>query len=256
MTALPNLGLALAATGQYGEAMPTFAEARRLGREYGLDALLARAIAISTGFHNEVFDDEGAEPLSHEARDLARSAGFLPPAVSAGIDLLMSYARQGEIGRTERLVDEVAAAIEETGGFHGWQWRMRLAAARAEIALLRGEQEEALRWADETIAQSLARGRPKYEIFGLTARAEQRIGLGRTTEAIADLRTAVALARKVGDPALFVRPAAALLPVDGDDALAAEGRAVVNRIASALPDAEMRRRFERAEPVRVIRGTR
>ena len=48
------------------------------------------------------------------------------------------------------------------------------------------------------------------------------------------------------------RAAAELLTVDGDDALAAEGRAALERIKAELPDAELRRRFEHAEPVRVL----
>jgi hypothetical protein len=252
MTAFPTLGLVLTATAQYGEATDTFAEARRLGREFGLDTLLARAIAISTGFHYELFDFVGAEALARETRDLARAANFPPPAVSAGIDLLLIYARQGEVGQTEGLVDEVAAAIAEAGGFHGWQWRMRLVAARAEIALARGDAEATLHWADETIAQSRARGRPKYEVFGLTARAAQLLALGRAKDAVADLRRSVALARQVGDPALLLRPAAALLAIDGNDTLAAEARAAADRIAAALRDAEMRQRFEQAEPVRMV----
>ncbi|CAA9553426.1 MAG: hypothetical protein AVDCRST_MAG59-1919 [uncultured Thermomicrobiales bacterium] len=253
MTALPNLGLALAATGRYEGAMPVFAEARGLGREYGLDPLLARAIASSAGFHNDLFDLDGAESLAHEARELALGAGFLPPVVSAGIDLLQTYAQTGEIAKTERLVDEVTAAIEETGGFHRWQWRMRLAAARAAIALVRGDAAGALAWADETIAQGRARGRLKYEAIGLTLRAQQSAALGRTTQATADLRAALDLANQVGDPALVLRPAAALLPLDGDESLATAAGAAVDRIAAALLDPAMRRRFERADAVRAIR---
>jgi DNA-binding SARP family transcriptional activator/tetratricopeptide (TPR) repeat protein len=254
MTALPNLGLALTAVGRYGEAMPAFAEARRLGRQSGADTLLARAIAISTGFHNDLFDHAGAEALAAEARDLARSVGFPPPAVSAGIDLLVVRARRGEVGDADALVDEVAAAIDAARAFHRWLWRIRLTAVQAEIALLRGDLEPALGWAEETIAQSRARGRPKYAVLGLTARAEQRRRSDRTADAIVDLRDAVALARGIGDPALFLRPAAALLALDGDDDLAAEARLVAARIAHAVPDAEMRRRFEEAEAVRFILG--
>jgi hypothetical protein len=61
------------------------------------------------------------------------------------------------------------------------------------------------------------------------------------------------VARPAGSPALFLRPATALLALDGDDALAAEARAAADRITAALPDPEMRRRFEAAEPVRFLR---
>ncbi len=82
--------------------------------------------------------------------------------------------------------------------------------------------------------------------------AQALLALDRTTDAIADLRRGVALARSIGDPALFLRPAAGLLAVDGDDALAAEAGAAVRRITGTLSDGDMRRRFEAAEPIRDI----
>ncbi|MBM3838584.1 MAG: hypothetical protein FJ398_11585 [Verrucomicrobia bacterium] len=60
------------------------------------------------------------------------------------------------------------------------------------------------------------------------------------------------MARKVGDPALFVRVAATLLEFDGDDGLARDAAASVQQILLALPDETMRRQFAEAQPVRLI----
>src|SRR6185436_20593318 len=49
MFSMPHLGIALAGSGRYLEAMQVFEEARRFGREYGVAPLLARAIAMSAG---------------------------------------------------------------------------------------------------------------------------------------------------------------------------------------------------------------
>jgi tetratricopeptide (TPR) repeat protein len=214
---------------------------------------------MSAGFHLDIFDFPRAANLAQEARDLAQSLNFSPPAVSAGIDLLLTWARQQDVGRTDSLIDEVASAAERTSGFHGWLWKLRLAEARAEIALARNRPEEALGWADEAIEQSRIRGRAKYQVLGLVTRAQALIGLGRTRDAIADLRAALALARSMGDSALLLRAAAGLIAVDGDDVLAAEARRVVDQIAKALPTSDMRRQFETAELARLVlkhsRGT-
>jgi tetratricopeptide (TPR) repeat protein len=252
MSSLPHLGMALASTGQYAEAMRVFEEARKLGREYRLDTLLARAICMSAGFHLDIFNFARAESLAQEARELARSVNFSPPAVSAGIDLLLNYARQHEAGRAESLIDEVASVAEQTSGFHGWLWKIRLAEARAELALVRNTPEEALHWAGEVIEQSRMRGRVKYQVVALTTQAQALIDLERTKEAITDLRSAVTLARPTEDLSLFLRAAGGLLAVDGDDALAEEAQAVVDRIAEHLPDPEMRLQFETAEPTRLV----
>jgi tetratricopeptide (TPR) repeat protein len=59
MFALPNLGMTLAANGRYAEAEEAFAEARRFGREHDIGTLLARAVAMSAGYHLDVFDYDG-----------------------------------------------------------------------------------------------------------------------------------------------------------------------------------------------------
>ncbi len=92
----------------------------------------------------------------------------------------------------------------------------------------------------------------KYEVAGLSTRGQALSALGRTQEGISDMRRAVDLARPVGDPAMFLRAAAALLAIDGDDALLQETRTMVQRITAALPNGAMRQRFEAAEPARLV----
>ena len=251
MLALQGLGLALAGSGRYDEAALVFDEARQLGREYGVGPFLARSIAVSAGFHLDVFDLAGHEAVAEEARELARSVNFPPALVSASIDLLLNFARRGEASRAEQLVDEVAATVEKAAGWHGWLWRLRLAEARAEIALARGDWEETIRLADDAVERSRGK-RVKYQALALGTRAQALDRLGRGKEAIADLGRAVELARPVGDPALFLRTAAALLALDGSDVLATEARAAAERIAGSLPGDEMRRCFGSSEPVSII----
>jgi DNA-binding SARP family transcriptional activator len=243
MYSLPHLGLSLASSGHYGEALEVFHEARQFGREYRVHNLLSRAIAMSTGFRLELGDFVGAEELSNEARELALSANWPPTAASASIDLLFNFVRRGEIGRAEQLLAEVAGAVEKAAGFHGWLWRLRLAQARAEIAAARGTWVEAADAASTAIDRSHTLGRPKYEAAGLHTRARAIAALGRTNEAIADLRRALAHARGTGDPALFLRVAPALLALAGDDGLANETRALAARVTQSLPEGELRRGF-------------
>ena len=96
--------------------------------------------------------------------------------------------------------------------------------------------------------------RRKYQILGHWTRARALAGLNRTDDATADLREALVLARRLGDPALLIRVATVLLPLDGGDALAADARAAVERTIVALPTDELRERFQAAEPVRLLVG--
>jgi tetratricopeptide (TPR) repeat protein len=249
---LEDLGLALTATGQYAQAVAVYDKARRLSREHQVWPALARCVANLGGLHLEVFDYAGSEALSEEARELARSADFVLAEVSAGLDLLFNFARRHEPGRAEKLMAEVAAAVEKAGGSHGWLWKLRFAQAQAELALARHEWDEALRLADTAIRHSRDLSRVKYEVLGLKTRGQALASLGRIHEAAADLRNALELARPTGDPALFLKVAAVLLAVEGDDLLAVEARTTVQRISAALPNDEMRHIFEAAEPVQQI----
>jgi predicted ATPase/tetratricopeptide (TPR) repeat protein/transcriptional regulator with XRE-family HTH domain len=250
--ALQDLGLALAATGQYVAAVQAFDEAYRICKEIENWPLLARSVANAAGFHLDVFDYAGGEALVEKARGLARSANFVVAEVSAGLDLLLILARRKEVGRTDELVAEVAKAIEIASGSHAWLWELRFAQARAELALARGDWAEALQLADVSLQRSTDRKRVKYQVLGLKTRAEALVMLGRTPEALADMHNALALARSTGDPAMFVNAASALLAVETNDALAREAHTAAQRISAALPNDETRHAFETAEPVMLI----
>jgi predicted ATPase len=244
-------GLALAGTGHYDEAWRIFDEASRFGREFGIGPFLARSIAMSAGFHLDVFDYDGHTALAEEARDMARSVGFPPPLISASIDLLLNLARRDEVARAEQLAAEVAGAVQEAVAWHGWLWRLRFCQAQAEIALARGAAEQAIVLAGDAFKQS-RRTRAKYQVLALVTRAQALGKLGRLREAVGDLRSAVQLARPQADPALLLRSMAALLELDGDDQLAAEARTTAGRILARLPTEQMRERFRAAEPIRLI----
>jgi DNA-binding winged helix-turn-helix (wHTH) protein/tetratricopeptide (TPR) repeat protein len=250
MYSLTHLGLNLTAAGRYAEASKAFHDARSFGRKYGAIPMLARATAMTAGLHLAVFDFEGAKALQAEACELARSVGFVPPIVSAGIDSLLTFARRHEPGHAERLLEETTAAAASTAGWHQWLWQLRLAQARAELAVEREAFDEAIASATDAIAQSRARGRPKYEALGLMTRARAFQARARTRDAIADAKAAASVADRIGDPALVLVALDALLALDGTDRLAARARAVIDRVRDALPDEIMRRSFLESEIVR------
>jgi DNA-binding winged helix-turn-helix (wHTH) protein/tetratricopeptide (TPR) repeat protein len=255
MYALTHVGLNMTATGRYREASNAFEEARRFGRKYGALPMLARATAMAAGLHLNLFDFEGAEALQCEARDLARSAGFAPPIVSAGIDSLLTLARRHEPGPVERLLDETAAAAANTAGWHQWLWQLRLSQARAELSFARGAFDDASSQATRAIEQCVARGRPKYESLGLVTRARAWYALGRNRDAIADAKAAVDVAERTCDPAVLLLALDALLELEGTDDVADRARGVMRRMDAELPDEVMRRSFRESDVVRRIRRT-
>ena len=218
--ALPQVGLSLAGLGRYQEALDTFQEVRRFGSEYGISNVLARAIAMNTGVHLELRDYAGARKLAEEARELARSVEFPPPQISADIDLLFISIRTGEIGQAEEMLDGVIAAVAKSAGWHGWLWKMRLAAARAELGLAREDWNGAQKHAEDALARSRSTGRVKYQSLALQTQALALVGAGKKSEAIPLLQSAVDIVRPLNDPNLLFRAATSYLDVDGSQQLA------------------------------------
>jgi tetratricopeptide (TPR) repeat protein len=240
--ALEHHGLALTGCGRYDEALRVFDEMRHFGRQHGVMQLLARGIAMSAGVYMAFGDYAQVATIAEEARELARSLGFAPPRVSAGIDLLLVRARQHDPGRAQAVLDEVAAVAASASGWHGWLWRIRLSQARAELALAAGDWRAAVEAAETCVQQSSGR-RPKYEVLGLITGAQARAALGQQDVAITQLAAAVELARWLGDPAVKLRALGARLEIAGDDALAAEARATTGQMLAELSDPRLRQSF-------------
>jgi tetratricopeptide (TPR) repeat protein len=252
MFVLEHLGLSLTAAGRYYEAERTFEEMREFGRRYGVLPLLARGISMSTTLPAALADFSGAKELALEARDLARQVNFVPAVVSAGIDLLLIYARSHEPGRAEGLMEDVARSVVNASGWHGWLWRLRLWQARAEIAYAENDWNKAVEAANQSVEESHARHRVKYEALGLATRARARRELAQTPLAIEDANRAVIIARNLGDPAVLIDTLALQLTLDGNDALASEAKRTVDQVLSKLSNPRLRKCFVESESVKLI----
>jgi DNA-binding NarL/FixJ family response regulator len=250
--ALGDLGLSLAASGRYDDGLQALDEAQSAGREYGLTTFLARACGMRAGPYLDLSDYRQAEQLAEEALDVGRSFDFESTVVSAGIDLLLCHSQTGEVGKAEVLLREVVEDAAAAADIHGWLWKLRLAQARAQIALARHQWREAMDIASESSELSRAKRRTKYEVAASMTRGQALLGLGRKGDALKELRHAVQIARPVGDPAMLLRASAAVLSIEPDAILASEAHTAVDSILKSLSHAEMRRTLEESEPVRLV----
>ncbi len=240
--AMQHLGICLSGAGRYDRALQAFDEACAFGRQCGASSLLARAASMSVAplFSLGAFDR--AEKRALEARELARSVAFQPPLVSAGIDLLLIYARTAEAGKAESLLVEVQQAVEEAAGWHFWKWKLRLAQARAELALVKGQWHAAIQYADEVIEQSNWRHRPKYQAMALLVRAKARRALGMR-KTVDDARASVEVARRIADPALLAECLYLHLLDDPTEELVLEASETVESVLRAVSDESLQRAF-------------
>ena len=243
--ALQHLGLSLSGAGRFDEAMRAFDEACGFGRRCGAFPLLARATSMSVAPLLSLGHLEGAMARAFDARELAHRVAFEPPLVSAGIDLLMIFARQQDPGRADALLNETSEAVQKATGWHAWKWNMRLWQARAELASARGAWSEAVQAATYVIDQSRSRHRPKYEALGLVtrARAAHRLGAGSAAK---DARAAVKVGRRLADPAVLLECLIVLLEIEGTDALLYEARRTAQKIGRSVSDDTLRSAFLRS----------
>lgn len=250
MMSLPCLGLSLAACDRYAEAVEVFAEARRIGSQHKITALLSRAISMETGWHIDVFDYQGAEAIANEAYDLAASAQYVPPMVSASLDRLFLALHRGEIEHVKAHLDPLRLLIEKAAGWHEWIWNLRLTVLRATLALARGEFQEALRLLPNVIHQAPQRRRIKYQIIGLLLQGQARIGLGQRDSALRDLGDALRLAAQTANQSLWLRVVAERLTLEEDAELRSQALVRIDALRAALPMTIMRQAFEESDTVR------
>jgi DNA-binding CsgD family transcriptional regulator len=250
-----HLGLALTSSGLYRDALQAFSVVRETARtEAGNASLMPvflRGVGMSVLAHMAPFDLPRAQEIAEEVCGVGRSINFMLPVISESIDLMNIATMRRELARADELATEIEENIPLGHGAHGVLWPMRLAEARARLAVARLDWRAAQRWSSETIELAQTTGRPKYEAQALSSRGRALVGLGRKRDGIGELRQALEITRRVGDPALFVGAAAALLSVEGDDGTAAEARAAAEHMLANLPE-EMKPGFEAAEPVRLI----
>jgi tetratricopeptide (TPR) repeat protein len=151
----------LVGVGRHEEALSKFEEVIARGREFELvPRLTARALNMSSALYRDLFQLDEATRRNQEAAELGAAAGFGNPVLQSGIDRLFTDLAGGEVGRAEARWPELWERTQNTKGFHQWLMAGRLAEAKAEIALAKGDHADAARLAQEAVDQSRQVRRP------------------------------------------------------------------------------------------------
>jgi len=115
-------------------------------------------------------------------------------------DLVQTALLQGDITTAENAWRIQWEDSINTKGWARWLVSIRLAAAKAELGLLTGRSEDAVEWARKTVELSIPVRRLKYEIVGRTLLGQALVALGKSGEALPELRLAVDQADRLGSP--------------------------------------------------------
>jgi class 3 adenylate cyclase/tetratricopeptide (TPR) repeat protein len=191
--------LSLAGLGRHEEAIAIWDELFEIARDLGQSPV--GLLNYSALVFRDVYDVAEAERRSEEALELTAGAVFGMPLQFAGSDLIQTYLLAGDVGRAQTAWPARWESAQDATAWTRWLIAGRLTCARAEIALHAEGPEEAAEWAERTLAITRRTRRRKYE-----ARAQSLLGqalarLGRREDAMAALRSAVAIADElVGQP--------------------------------------------------------
>jgi class 3 adenylate cyclase/tetratricopeptide (TPR) repeat protein len=255
----PVHALTLTGMGRHEEALPRFEEVIARGREFGLvPRMTARALNMSSALYRDLFQLDEAIRRNQEAEELGAAAGFANAVLQSGIDQLFTNLARGEVGRAEARWPELWDRTQDIKGTHQWLMAGRLAEARAEIALAKGDHAEAARLAQEAIDQSRQVRRTKYELAARLVLGRALMALGQPERGIDQLRTALDGIQQLGHPPTLWRAwwalGSALAQAGRDDEAAAAVSAAANTLrtfaATLAPERSVQ--LLAAEPSREI----
>jgi class 3 adenylate cyclase/tetratricopeptide (TPR) repeat protein len=249
-------GASLAAMGRYEEAIAIFDERIALCRE--MERPVPVHLNYSTVALRDIFDLDEARRRNEEALGEMVWSSFNMPWHNAEVDLVFDDLLAGDIGSAEARWPKAWDDILAAKAWQRWMLVGKLASARAELAVHGGRYDEAAEWASKGMDLARPVGRRKYETASRITLGRALLGLKRTSDAVAQLRTAVAEADGLGTPpARWMGRATlgkALLAAGRDDDAArmfTEARGIIDEVASGLA-AERAQRFLAADPIQEI----
>ena len=249
--------LVLTSTGHYEEGLALFDQTLELARKLGRSTRIFQN--YSTLPLRDLYELQEARRRTEDSLvGSEQLTGFTMPRASAMADLVHVALLQGDITTAENTWRIQWEDSPNTKGWARWLVTIRLSAAKAELGLMTGRTEDAVEWARKTVELSVPVRRLKYEIVGRTLLGQALAALGKSGEALPELRLAVDQADRLGSPPQRWQAQAALaraLYTTGDDNGAerafAVATTVIQDVAAGL-SAERSARFLRAEPIRGV----
>ena len=199
--------LSLVALGRHEEAIAIWDELLKIADDHGRSPNVL--LNYSSVAYRELYLLDEARRRTEEALELSADLAFSMPRQFAGSDLLFTLLLIGDVGAAQTVWPARWEGVNEATAWTTWLIAGRLAAARAEIALQAETPETALEWAQRSLEIARGTHRRKYESRSLTMLGRALTQLGRRDDALAALRSGVAIADElVGPPARWQARAA------------------------------------------------
>ncbi len=254
--ALWVLASLLGVGGQYGRALETGRASLQVAEEIDHRQWITAAHVVLGAIYLDLFALDEAQKHLEQSLDLAKETASRFWLGNATGFLALVYAEQGQTALAETVIDDALGAnmLSRAASPRGVQ------AARGELALGRGEPEQALWIAKELIASDPNHSRraiPRLERL----RGRALLALKRKQEASAALHSGREAAQELGLQWLLWRIDADLAGLPRGHAraeaesYAASARATIEQLAASIPDIPLREHF-RTEALARVPGPR
>ena len=251
--------LALIGLGDYVQGRAVLDEGFTMAREREVPWVVGRLMNSLGWLHQELGDFRRAAELDRESQQLAHAINNPNVEVSALINIGWDHFHLGETDKSLAVLEDSLVRVEKFGfGAHRWRWGMHLATCLAEISLVQGQPGRALTQLEKVLVTAQQTGSQKYLGKAHLLRGQIAVAAHDWARGEADLRHALAFARKIEYPNLIWRAAHALaaalaaraeaertMRAKGDEAhvLAVLASDTISSIAERAPDAALGHTF-------------
>jgi transcriptional regulator with PAS, ATPase and Fis domain/tetratricopeptide (TPR) repeat protein len=245
------LGKARGCTGDYGGAIALLEDAYALCDRIGDRAWKSRLLNTLGWCVGEIGSVERARDYNERAAALARQIGDPEILANADINLACNHLALGDVARALALLEPLEAALAQPGDpWMRWRYALHVQDVRGLVELARGAPDAALTAAEAELQGARRHRAAKVEARALALQGQALLAMGRSDDAEASLRTAMALAERIGHSRGIWSAHVLLAQVArraGQSSAAALHAAQAHRLAEwaagSLADADLRRRL-------------
>jgi len=247
-------------SGEYEEALQALEELSRLAPEIGARHFVALIQNHYGWLYRELCNFDKA--LLHDINGVKEAQRLEDPEceIFSLLNCVADCIGLGDYAKARKYLDLVREKREvKQYRIREWRYVMHLTAYESELARIEGAFDKAIASAEETLAQGEKTSAKKYIAIGWRLKGEALIGMGRLDDAATCLVKARELADQMGFPPLMWKTRYLLGRVQQQKGLLAEAtesfagaKAVIEKMASKVSDAEVRATFLASQPVQAV----
>jgi predicted ATPase len=246
-------GVALTGNGRYDDALSILEEGIVVCEKAGEEIMRHRILNTLGWVYLECGDLEAAVEFNRRGAEAARKRGDDETIANPELNLGDTFMAKGDLQLATEFLEGVLARVRNptTSDWMKWRYSTHLFASLGELALERGDRNEAHRFADECLEIATRTNARRYLVRGWRLRGRIALARGNAQEAEQSLSEALRIAQLIENPPQRWKTHAALgeLRLSRGDREAARreyraARAVIDGVTASLRRASLRESLE------------